>query len=167
MPQAIDNKNDALKFAMKLIGLRRRSEAEIRQRLEGKGCDAALTEETVVELYRYKYLDDEAFAESYINDRMNFRPAGRFVLKSELKKKGINESIIEDKLAELTDGKKELEMAEKLIEKKLRMSGPKDEKKLQGRIIYYLQSRGFSSEIISQAMKNKLKLNRNIINKDD
>lgn len=167
MPQTIDNKNDTLKFAMKLIGLRRRSEVEIRQRLEDKGCDAALTEETVAELYRYKYLDDEAFTESYINDRMNFRPAGRFVLKNELKKKGIAESIIEDKLAELMGGEKELEMAERLVEKKMRMSQPKDEKKMRDRIIYHLQSRGFSSEIISQAMKNKLKLDRNIINEDD
>jgi len=167
MPQPLDNKNDALKFAMKLIGLRRRSEAEIRQRLADKGCDAALTEETVAELYRYKYLDDEAFAESYINDRMNFRPAGRFVLKNELAKKGIAKNIIEEKLAELTGGERELAVAEKLIEKKLRTSNPKDEKKLRDRIIYHLRSRGFSSEIISQAMQNKLKSDKHIIHEDD
>ena len=167
MPQPLDNKNDALKFAMKLIGLRRRSEAEIRQRLADKGCDAALTEETVAELYRYKYLDDEAFAESYINDRMNFRPVGRFVLKNELEKKGIAKSIIEEKLAKLTSEEQELEMAKKLIEKKLRTSNLKDEKKLRDRIIYHLRSRGFSSEIISQAMQNKLKSDKHIIHEND
>ncbi|MDD3006604.1 MAG: regulatory protein RecX [Candidatus Pacebacteria bacterium] len=167
MPKIIETKNDALKFAMKLIGLRRRSEAEIRQRLEAKGCDTALTEETVAELYRYKYLNDEMFAESYINDRINFRPAGRFAITNELKKKGIAPNIIKDKLDELMDKTKELELAEKLVEKKIRTSGTTDEKKLRSRIVYHLQSRGFSAAIASQAMKNKLKLDINIIEEDE
>lgn len=162
MPEPLDNRNDALKFAMKLIGLRRQSETEIRQRLEAKGCDRELVEDTVAELYRYKYLDDQAFAEAYINDRTNFRPAGRFVLENELKKKGIAPNIIKDRLDELLDKTKELELAEKLVEKKIRTSGTKDEKKIRDRIIYHLRSRGFSSETISQAMRNKLKLDKNI-----
>ena len=160
MAQTIDNKNDALKFAMKLITLRRRSEAEIRKRLKEKGCAEQLTDETVAELYHYKYLDDTAFAESYINDRINFRPAGRFVIKNELKKSGIAPDIITEKLDELLDEKKELELAEKLVEKKLRTTSLEDKQKLRARIVYHLQSRGFSSKIISQALENKIELDK-------
>lgn len=160
MAQAIDNKNDALKFAMKLIGLRRRSEAEVRKRLKDKGCAGELINETVTELYHYKYMDDTAFAESYIHDRINFHPSGRFVIKNELKKSGIAPAIIEEKLDELLNEKKELELAERLVDKKLRTTSLEDKKKLRARIVYHLQSRGFSSKIISQALENKIELDK-------
>ncbi|MDD3190697.1 MAG: regulatory protein RecX [Candidatus Pacebacteria bacterium] len=156
------NKNDALKFAMKLIGLRRRSETEIRQRLKDKGFDKPLIEETVEELYRFKYLNDEAFAESYINDRINFRPAGKFVIRNELKKRGVSEKIIEEKLEELLSDEKELEMAGNLLQKKIRIIHSKDPQKIRGKVLYFLKSRGFSQNTISQAMQNELELDKPI-----
>jgi len=155
-------KNDALKFAMKLIGLRRRSVFEIETRLKEKGFEKPLIEETVTELYRFKYLNDEAFAESYINDRINFRPAGKFVIRNELKKKGLSEKIIEEKLEELLSDEKELEMAGNLLQKKIRTINSQDPQKIRGKILYFLKSRGFSQSTISQAMRNKLKLDEPI-----
>lgn len=161
MPQKIDNQNDALKFAMKLIGLRRRSEAEIRQRLQDRGCTDELIEATVAELFRFGYLDDAAFAESYIHDRIRFRPAGRFVIAQELKKKNIAPGIIAEKLDALLGREVELELAQKLLEKKLRTADRADQNKLRNRLIFHLQSRGFSSEIISQALRNRVELDEN------
>lgn len=167
MPKTLENTDDAMRFAMKLIGLRRRSEAEIRQRLEEKSATPELVEEIVEELYRYRYLDDEAFAESYINDRINFRPAGRYAIKNELIRKGISPKIIEDKLSGLLGKEKELDLAGALIRKKIRTAGKSDTDKMRSKLIFHLKSRGFSSDIISQAMKNALELDKTINHEDD
>lgn len=163
----MDNKDDALRFAMKLIGLRRRSEAEIRSRLRKKGCGEELAGETVSELYKFGYLDDAAFAESYINDRMRFRPAGRFLIKLELREKGIADGIIEDKLSELLGKEEELSLAKKLLEKKMRASPPKDGGKARARLAFYLKSRGFSPGTIDEAIRDILRTNKTTIHEDD
>lgn len=156
MPKPLENFNDALKFAMKLIGLRRRSEAEIRSRLQERGTDEELEARVIEELYRFRYLDDESFAESYINDRIRFRPSGSLALRNELKRKGIRQDIIELKLEELFDEEKELATAESLTEKKLKTARTDDKKKLKAKMIFYLKSRGFSSQIIDQALRSTL-----------
>lgn len=167
MSKTIDNRNEALKFAMKLIGLRRRSEAEIRERLREKGSDEALTKETVSELYRFGYLDDAAFAESYINDRIKFRPAGRFLIKMELQEKGIASAVIDEKLSALLGAEEELSLAKKLLEKKLRTSPPKDGDKMKAKLAFYLKSRGFSPQIINEAIRDILSTDKTTIHEDE
>ncbi len=153
----MQTKNDGLKFAMKLIGLRRRSVFEMAERLRGKGLEEKIIEEILEELKGYKYLDDRMFAESYINDRMNFNPRGKLLIKKELREKGVAENIIEEKTEELISEEKEIESARKLAEKKLRVMGDKgDKNKTNQKIMSYLQSKGYSFEIISQAVKNEI-----------
>lgn len=150
-------KNDGMKFAMKLISLRRRSVFEIEEKLKEKGLEENVLEEILEELKGYKYLDDQQFAESYINDRMNFNPRGKFLIKKELQEKGVAENIIEKKLEELISKEREVESARKLAEKKLRIMGGKNGKnKTNQKIMSYLQSKGYSFEIISQVVKNEV-----------
>jgi regulatory protein len=156
MPEIEEEKNKAMKFAMKLIGLRRRSESEIRRRLKDKKYGENLIEDVMEELKKWEYLDDEKFAESYINDRINFRPAGKFLIKMELKTKGISEKIINKKLNEIVSDEKELEMAQGLVKKRIDGLDPKDSQKDRVKLMNYLKTRGFSGAIISQAMKNEI-----------
>ncbi len=160
MPE--NGENEALKFAMKLIGIRRRSVFEIKQRLTEKGFNEEVIEKTMAELSRFKYLDDELFAESYINDRLNFRPAGKFVIAHELAQKGIDKKIIDNKLNEALDDNKQIELAQKLLQKKIRTMPQRDLKENKNRLklINYLKSRGFSGMIISQAIKNEIEFNQ-------
>lgn len=157
MPENEEERNQTLKFAMKLIGLRRRSVFEIDKRMKEKNYGKEVREEVIQELFRFGYLDDEQFAESYINDRINFRPAGRFLIKMELKKRGINDKIIEEKLNELLDREKEIKLAEKLTRKRIDGLDPANSQKDRIKLGNYLKARGFSGEIISQAIKNALK----------
>jgi len=153
----MQTKNDGMKFAMKLISLRRRSVFEIAERLRKKEFEENVIGEILEELKSYKYLDDRQFAESYINDRMSFNPRGKFLIRKELQEKGVAENIIEEKLEKLISEEKEIESARKLVEKKLRIMGNKDNKnKTNQKIMSYLQSKGYSFEIISQAVKNEI-----------
>jgi len=152
-----NEKNQALQFSIKLIGLRQRSVFEITKRLERKGFSKDIVNGILKELKHYKYVDDEKFAESYINDRMNFRPCGKNMIKKELKEKGVAENIINDKVSKLISEKKELESAKILARKKLKVIEKNaDKRKVYQKIASYLQSKGYSFDIISQAIENEV-----------
>jgi regulatory protein len=157
-----ENKNEGLKFSMKLLGLRKRSVFEIKQRLKEKGYGSNLSNEIIKELQGYKYLDDESFTESYIRDRIQFRPSGKTLIKMELRKKGIDSNIIEEKLEELLDEKKELEMARAIVKKKGKILITKEPQKVFAKVLFHLKSKGFSSHIIQKAMEKELKFNQDI-----
>lgn len=153
----MEEKNLALQFAMKLIGLRRRSVFEIEKRLRQKGYPSEISDEAVKDLKGFGYLDDEKFAESYINDRMNFRACGKRLLAKELRERGIDENLAESKINELMSDEKEMELAEKIIEKKIRSQNVNlEKKKLYKKFASLLQSKGFSFDIISKVLENKL-----------
>ncbi|MCK5084267.1 MAG: regulatory protein RecX [Candidatus Pacebacteria bacterium] len=150
-------KNEALQFAMKLIGLRMRSVLEIKTRLEKKGFGTKIINEVLRDLEKYRYTNDEQFAESYINDRMNFRPCGNFLIRKELKEKGVEENIIERKIEELIGEEIEIASAKKLAEKKLRtISDKTDKSKINQKVRSYLQSRGYSFDIISRVIEDEV-----------
>ena len=153
----METKNEALKFAMKLLGLRKRSVFEIENRLQKKGYETDIIKQVLEDLNRYKYIDDKAFAESYINDRMNFRPCGRFLIKKELKEKGIAENIIERKITELISEEREIYSAQKLAQRKLKTIRDKTDKNKEiQKVKLYLQTKGYSFDIISQAIENEI-----------
>ena len=150
------DKNEALKFAMKLISLRKRSVFEIKKRLRKKKFEGDIIEEVLQELENYKYLNDEEFAEAYINDRINFNPRGRFLIKKELNERGIAENIIERKIEELLSKEKEIESAKKMAEKKSRTINDRTDKiKVNQKIRSYLQSKGYSFDIINLVVKQE------------
>ena len=150
-----NDKNQALKFAMKLIGLRRRSVFEITKRLEQKNFEKETIKQVLEELDRYGYTDDEKFAESYINDRVNFRPCGRAAIEMGLRKKGIAENIINDKIDGLMNEEKELKLAKNLAERKLKTIGKNTgEREIRQKIASYLKSKGYSFDIINRIIEN-------------
>ena len=152
----MERKNEALKFAMKLISLRKRSVFEIEKRLEKKGLKEDIVKEVMEDLNNYRYLNDEEFAEAYINDRINFNPRGRFLIKKELDEKGIAENIIEKKMEELLSEEKEIESAKKLAEKKLNTISDKiDKTRINQKIRSYLQSKGYSFDIINLVIEDR------------
>ncbi len=150
-------KNQAMKFTMKLLSIRKRSVFEITKRLRQKKIAENIIDEIIKELFEYKYLNDEEFAEAYINDRINFNPRGNFLIKKELKEKGVAENIIDEKIKKLLPAKKEFELAKKTTEKKLEYLNKDLEKnKVYQKIGAYLQSKGYSSCVIREVLEDIL-----------
>lgn len=153
----MEEKDLVMQFAMKLIGLRRRSVFEIEERLRKKNYQDSLIADVIEELKKFKYLDDEAFAESFICDKINLRPCGNRMIKRELQSRGVSSDIIEEKLRSLLDEKTEMELAERLVSKKMRtLKKGEDKNKTRRKLSAYLASKGFSFDIIGQTLRNKL-----------
>lgn len=77
--------------ALALLSHRPRSRTELRRRLGRKEISPAVIDQTVEWLESRGYLDDAAFAEAFVRDRLRLRPRGRIGLLSELRRKGVDE----------------------------------------------------------------------------
>lgn len=82
----------ARESALRLLSHRARSVDELRRRLERKEVPPAVVSETLTWLEERGYLDDRAFAESFVRDRLRLRPRGRAALIHELRRKGVHEA---------------------------------------------------------------------------
>lgn len=81
--------------ALRLLGHRMRSRAELRRRLGRKEFPVQVIDDTLAWLEARDYVDDRAFAEAFVRDRIRLRPRGRFGLLRELGRKGIDDAVAE------------------------------------------------------------------------
>ena len=149
----MEDKNQAVKFAIKLLSIRKRSVFEMRNRLKRKEFGGEIIDEVIEELFEYKYLNDEEFAEAYINDRINFNPRGSFLIKKELREKGVAENIVDWKIKELLPEEKEMELAKEAAEKKIKsLNKDLDKNKIYQKVSAYLQAKGYAGWIIREIL---------------
>jgi regulatory protein len=111
-----------------------------------KGVSKALTERVYNRITERGYVNDEAFARFWIENRQLRKGISKRKLQAELAAKGVDRSIVDSLLSE-TERNDEDEL-QKIIEKKA--SRYDDEQKL----IAYLARQGFGYDDIKQAIEN-------------
>jgi regulatory protein len=137
-----DERNKAYARAIRFLGFRARSQAEMVRYLRDKGYSAEVVDDTVGRLVNEQYLDDEAFARFWLEDRERFRPRGQQALRYELRQKGIADEVIDTVLADLNED----ELAWKAVEHKLHRWKNLTEQDLRKKIVGFLSRRGFGYE---------------------
>ena len=90
-----DQQLTAYKQALRLLSHRPRTERELRIRYSRKGMSEQVQEAALERLKLEGLVDDAAFTQSWIENRMEFRPRGAWALRSELRSKGVAREIIE------------------------------------------------------------------------
>lgn len=102
-------------------------------------------------LKELNYLNDATFAESHIRSRMRSKPKGEYVLKQELKAKGVSEQDIEGyfESTELDED----ELAKAALQKKWSIYKHLDYLKRKKRSTDFLLRRGFSYDSIRKALE--------------
>jgi len=149
--------------AANFISYRPRSEKEVRDHLKKKvkriTSESASWrtrgwESIIKRLKKSGLLNDHVFAKWWINQRLEFRPKGKFALRAELIKKGIDRKIIEEALKEVSF-EEEVKAAKKIYEKAKKQLKSIEPKKKKERLIRRLSSRGFPWEIIKMVVDEK------------
>ena len=135
-------------IALHYIAYKMRTEQEVRKKLFEKEYTEYIIERVIHFLIEYHYIDDMKYCKSYIKQRLQYNPKGIYILKMELKQRGIKQSII-DKAIENSDID-ELNDAIKLLQKKCLYLDDIDEKNKK-RLFAFLQRRGYSYDIIKEA----------------
>jgi regulatory protein len=153
--------------ALRLLARRARSVAELRRGLERRGLSAGAVDGTLAWLDTRGYLDDRAFAESFVRDRLRLRPRGRAALERELRAKGVDEGTargaVEAAMAE--EGADEAAMAMEAAREWARRNGglvreagrsPEHRQRARRRLYGHLARRGFPPDAVRSALARVL-----------
>jgi regulatory protein len=105
--QAKETQEVAFQNALRFIGYRPRTTAEIVSKLAKKGFADIVIQETIERLSANGLLDDATFARTWVENQSTFRPRGQRALAFELRRKGVTDEVIALALEE-TPGEEEL-----------------------------------------------------------
>jgi len=157
MLKAEDEREVTYQKALHFISFRPRSSAEVQQNLIKRGISESLAHETVKRLQSSGLVDDEAFAQAWVENRNAFRPRSRSALQFELRRKGLNEETIQSVLAEQVDEQAlAIEAARKYARRLSGLEWPEFRRKLGG----FLARRGFSYTTLSPVVSEVWKENQ-------
>lgn len=141
--QEEDSSEVAYQKALNFLSYRSRTEAEVRTNLAKADVGPELIEQAVERLKRSGLLNDQQFAETWVENRSEFRPRSRRALTYELKHKGIPEEMI----SAAVEGLDEEQMAYLAARKKANKYFSLDWPGFKQKMYAYLARRGFSYEI--------------------
>ncbi len=144
-----DTPNQALTLALRLLAIRPRSESEIRTRLSQKFSTQTVAE-VLEKLKSDNLINDSQFASWLVESRSRSRPKAIRVLKRELAQKGIDQNLIDESVMSID----ELELAQKLLEKKMKIWSGLSRRDLWKKSVQFLSFRGFSYSVIEKALKS-------------
>ena len=145
--------------ALSFLARRFHSERELLIKLKSKSYEERLIKIVLSELKEKSFIDDQVFANHFIEEKLKKKRWGKNKIRAALFSKGVSASIIDEVLksfhSEEDQNEAALSLAQKKYEKlRLRES---DERKLKQKIISFLLSRGFDYEVSSDVIGKIIK----------
>jgi regulatory protein len=135
--------------ALRYLDYRPRSQSELKQRLARRGFDGDIIEATLARLKELGLVDDLAFARFWQENRQVFSPRSRWLVRRELKAKGIADEVIERVTVDVDDE----DSAYQAALTKARSLSLADYEGFRKRLGEYLKRRGFGYGVIKNTLK--------------
>lgn len=130
--------------AARFLALRPRSTREIRDNLARKGTPPPVIDAALERLMAYGYINDRAFADLWVRDRMTFKPTSPRALRYELQQKGVSRDLIDEALADV-DAE---DAAYRAAQAHMRRLRGKPRSEFRTKMNAHLQRRGFRYEVV-------------------
>ncbi|BCA53147.1 Regulatory protein RecX [Nitrospira sp. KM1] len=137
-----------LQSAVRYLARFDRTTAQLERFLRNKGASPSQAKQTVERLVELKYVDDLAYAERWIENRLNRKPVGRARLKAELLARSVPESPAARAIQNVLDGIDE----ETLARQALRARSRRGASVSPQRVPQLLRQWGFEDETIERIM---------------
>jgi len=148
--QTEDAREVAYQKAMRFLGYRARSVQEVRDNLQKHGIPEHVIEEVLKRLQETNLLNDQEFAQAWVENRNTFRPRSRRALAMELRHKGLDDEVVQDVLdTNVDENVLALEAAHKYLRKVQKLEWPDFRQKLGN----FLGRRGFSYGVIAPVLR--------------
>jgi regulatory protein len=142
---------DAYDAAVRFLAPRPRSVGEIRRHLRTKRFDDPAIDKAIDTLRAQRYIDDEAFARYWIEQRDRFRPKGKRAIVSELLEKGVSRDAIELAMGD-REPDAEVQRARAVIRRPITRWQAMSEQERKRKVHQYLAARGFSYDTIEEVI---------------
>lgn len=146
-----DSSEMAYQRALHFLSYRPRSTSEVRKYLVGHQVQEEKIEAVLDRLKNNGLLDDNHFAETWVENRSEFRPRSRRALAYELRMHGLDDQIIQETLENVD----EEELAYQAALKKSRNLENLDWQEFRSKLSGFLARRGFGYDII-QPVVNRI-----------
>ncbi len=148
----------AMNTAVRLLARRDHTSLEIQQKLGQRGFGREVIDRVLAECRRLDYIDDERTARMYIG-QLARRGFGFRRIRLELKKKGLAGGSFENILTESNSEIDELEIARKVMLKRMKsFERVEDHQKRRDKIYRFLHARGFAESVISEILRKLPKM---------
>ena len=151
----------SLEIALRFLGTRPRTRWELERRLRAAGASDEVLDGALARLAELGYLDDDAFARYWAEQRDRHAPRGRRLVEAELRQRGVPREVIERLRAEPLERRPEDEsLPETELERaRVALSGhlrgrllPEDLNALH-RVGMFLMRRGFDAETVRAVLR--------------
>lgn len=145
-----DGREVAFGIALRFLGYRARSVQEVRENLQKHEIPETIIDEVLRRLQETNLLNDEQFAQAWVENRNTFRPRSRRALAMELRQKGLDDEVVQDTLNKNVDENVlALEAARKYLHKVRHLDWAGFRQKLGG----FLGRRGFSYGVVGPVLR--------------
>ena len=138
----------ALEKASKYCAYQERCQWDMERKLHEWNVDAEIRDEVIARLIIEGFLSEERFAKAYTQGKINIKRWGRYKLRNELKAKQISDYSIEKAFQQIDDDIY-LSNLRKLIEVKRHSMIGNSEFEIKMKLIRYLISKGYETELIN------------------
>lgn len=145
------NQNQLTNQVIRFLGIRPRSQSEILTYLERKTSNQEHIQAVLSTLEDLNLIDDTKFCYWFVESRLHQKPRGPGIIRYELKRFQISESIIHSALSQIDDSDW-LQAAATLLRKHTYQLSKLPANKLKYKAYQYLYSKGFPGEIITAAI---------------
>ena len=138
----------ATELALNYLSYQPRTIAEVKEYLRGKEISKTTSDSAIADLEDLGYLDDDSFAKLFIKNNLRIGKDGQNSIRSKLRRKGIDENIIEDNLFEIAD-EAWIEAGQRLIHSLIHQQGKIASKEIERKAKNKLLTHGFTNELIN------------------
>ena len=137
---------------MRYLAARPKSVAEIARHLRSKRYDDDAVARALDRLRAQRYVDDEAFARYWVEQRERFKPRGDRALRTELVQKGVSRDVIDVVLGERAPDA-DVELAKRALSRPITRWATLTAAERKRKIHTYLAARGFDYGTIEEVIR--------------
>jgi regulatory protein len=143
---------DPYEVAVRYLASRPKSVSEIARHLRSKRFDDMEVARALDRLRAQRYVDDEAFARYWVEQRARFKPRGDRALRTELVQKGVSRDVIEVVLGERAPDA-DVDLAKRALSRPLTRWSTLTAPERKRKIHTFLAARGFDYGTIEEVIR--------------
>ncbi len=160
-----DNIEKAYEYAVFLLSLKLRTIGEVLTKMKGRGYGEAVISEIIERLKSQHYLDDQRYAEIYLENLKIYKTFGYYGIKKMFMEKKLPQELIENILTEGLSLSEETKIAKRFLQKQGIMPKEKSDSdemqyrtfdeeasKAKQKLAQKLKARGFRGDVISKLL---------------
>lgn len=155
----------ALRLLMNMAARAERSSGDALRLMKRWGVDDNDAQRVLQRLIAERFIDDSRYAAAFVREKINLSGWGSYKIVAALRRKGVDNRIIENALSQYGSVDME-ERLEGLLEKKIKTVKYRDTSDLRAKLFRFAASRGYDYSTAMQAVDRVVKGERECDNLD-